>query len=42
MAPEKLQGDAATNLRIVQKLGLAIHVFDEASAIMSLPTCTTL
>jgi ADP-dependent NAD(P)H-hydrate dehydratase / NAD(P)H-hydrate epimerase len=37
MAPEKLQGDAATNLRIVQKLGLAIHVFDGAAAIQSLP-----
>jgi NAD(P)H-hydrate epimerase len=38
MAPEKLQGDAATNLHIVQKLALPLHVLDSAPRVQILPT----
>jgi NAD(P)H-hydrate epimerase len=37
VAPEKLQGDAATNLHIVQKLGLPLHVLDSTAAVQTLP-----
>ena len=38
VAPENLQGDAATNLRIVQKLALHLHVLDTAARVQILPT----
>jgi len=37
VAPDKLQGDAAGNLRIVEKLGLAIHVMDTTADLSLLP-----
>lgn len=37
MEPEKLQGDAAGNLRIVQKLGLPLHVLTTTADIQTLP-----
>ncbi|MBU1985786.1 MAG: NAD(P)H-hydrate epimerase [Proteobacteria bacterium] len=36
--PEKLQGDAATNLHIVQKLALPLHVLDSEKGVHILPT----
>lgn len=36
VAPEKLQGDAATNLHIVQKLALPVHVLDSAARVQTL------
>ncbi|MFH2122290.1 MAG: NAD(P)H-hydrate dehydratase [Pseudomonadota bacterium] len=38
VAPDKLQGDAATNLHIVQKLGIPLHVLDSAARVQILPT----
>ena len=37
VAPEKLQGDAAGNLHIVKKLGLAVHVLDSTVRVQALP-----
>ncbi|MBU4396057.1 MAG: NAD(P)H-hydrate epimerase, partial [Proteobacteria bacterium] len=37
VAPEKLQGDAATNLHIVQKLALPLHVLDSVARVQTLP-----
>ncbi|MDD3813454.1 MAG: NAD(P)H-hydrate dehydratase [Desulfocapsaceae bacterium] len=38
VAPEKLQGDAATNLHIVQKLALPLHVLDSVERVQSFPS----
>ncbi len=38
MAPDKLQGDAATNLHIIQKLALPLHVLDTAARVQILST----
>lgn len=37
VAPEKLQGDAASNLHIVKKLALPLHVLDTAARVQTLP-----
>ena len=37
MAPEKLQGDAAGNLRIVNKLALPLYVLDSEEGVQTLP-----
>ncbi|MGW8193789.1 MAG: NAD(P)H-hydrate dehydratase [Desulforhopalus sp.] len=36
VAPDKLKGDAAVNLQIVKKIGLALHVVDTVEAVDSL------
>ncbi|MEK6201256.1 MAG: NAD(P)H-hydrate dehydratase [Desulfobulbaceae bacterium] len=37
VAPEKLQGDAARNVQIVQKLGLPLYILDSEERVQTLP-----